>query len=165
MLGVQVTAPIFHGRTCEAEQSGIKATRRISQEGIGELRQVTQGNGVGWARVQATSQGGHEVKVLTSTSVLPPLRTNEAPRGPPIGLNAQCPAGMKPAVTRQPTEALTPKVAKAWKNFGTPTHPTVAPSPQEGGRHPNSRLERKPMQLQGNTVLFTEGKLARTAER
>ena len=47
--------PTIQGRTCEAEQSGIKATRRLSQEEIGELRQVTQGNGVGWARVQATS--------------------------------------------------------------------------------------------------------------
>ena len=111
--------PTIQGKTCEAEQSGIKATRRLSQEEIGELRQVTQGNGVGWARVQATSQGGHEVKVLTSTSVLPqgtghgtktlagtgmlpPLRTNEAPRGPPIGFNAQCPAGM----SREPLGSL-----------------------------------------------------------
>ena len=111
--------PTIQGRTCEAEQGEIKATRRLTQEEIGELRQVTQGNGVGWARVQAMSQGGHEVKVLTSTSVLPqgrghgtktltstsmlpPLLTNEAPRGPPIGVNAQCPAGM----SREPLGSL-----------------------------------------------------------
>ena len=49
--------PTIQGRTCEAEQGEIKATRRLTQEEIGELRQVTQGNGVGWARVQATSHG------------------------------------------------------------------------------------------------------------
>ena len=46
------------------------------------------------------------------------------------------------------------------EKFWHPSHPTVAPSPQEGGRHPTSRLECKPMQLQGNTVLVTGGKLA-----
>ena len=50
--------------------------------------------------------------------------------------------------------------SQIWKKIWHPSHPTVAPSPQEGGRHPNSRLERKPVQLQGNTVLFTRGKLA-----
>ena len=49
--------PTIRGRTCEAEQSGIKATRCLFHKEIGELRQVTQGNVLGWARVQATSHG------------------------------------------------------------------------------------------------------------
>ena len=97
----------------------VARRHRAFPEGIGELRQVAHGIGVGWARAQATSQGGHEVKALTITSVLPqggdhgtktltstgmlpPLRTNEAPRGPPIGFNAQCPAGM----SREPLGSL-----------------------------------------------------------
>ena len=62
-----------------------------------------------------------------------------------------------------PLAPLTAKCSvlrRSGKNIWHPSHPTVAPSPQEGGRHPNSRLERKPAQLQGNTVLFTRGKLA-----
>ena len=47
--------PIIQGKTCEAEQSGIKATRCIFHKEIGELRQVTKGIVLGWARVQATS--------------------------------------------------------------------------------------------------------------
>ena len=50
--------------------------------------------------------------------------------------------------------------SQIWKIFWHPSHPTVAPSPQEGGRHPSSRLERKPVKMQGNTVLVTGGKLA-----
>ena len=41
-----------------------------------------------------------------------------------------------------------------------PLPPNRGTKSTRGGRHPNSRLEFKPMQLQGNTVLFTRGKLA-----
>ena len=97
---------------------------------------------------------GHEAKSLTSTGMLPHCAKNEGlvatlslkqwknsttppacaptPRGFSEGLERCC-----------QHKAGSPDKKLVEKNFGTPTHPTVAPRPQEEGWRASSRVERE----------------------
>ena len=133
--------------------------------GIGELRQVAPSIGLGWARVQATSRGGHGDKAhynrgvlygaeaLTSNRVLPHCegrRTLET--GPeaieikvsttPSARAAPHRGGFSVGLKRHWLHDAASFMAKTWKSFGTPIHPTVAPGPQEEGWRARSRVER-----------------------
>ena len=67
----------------ECKAIAVARQHRAFPEGVGELRQVAPSIGLGWARVQATSRGGHGdkahynrgvlygAKALTSNRVLP----------------------------------------------------------------------------------------------
>ena len=85
---------------------------------------------------------GHGAKSLTSISMLPPPL--ERLRWALQGFTAQCnpPAEPGPHCYQPSKEHASRRKKNLDKNFGTPTHPTVAPRPQEGRRYPQSRVKR-----------------------
>ena len=132
--------------------------------GFGELRQVAPSIGMGWARVQATSRGGHGdeahystgvlygAKALTSNRVLPHCERRTDVTGSeavenkvsttPCARAAPHRGGFSVGLKRHWLHDAASFKAKKLKSFGAPTHPTVAPRPQEEGWRTSSRVER-----------------------
>ena len=134
--------------------------------GIGELRQVAPSIGLGWARVQATSRGGHGdkahysrgvlygAKALTSNRVLPHCEGRRTLETGPEAVEIRSPPPR--ALVRHHTEEVSvwalsapgctmqrPSKAKTLEKIRAPTHPTVAPRPQEEGWWALSTVERE----------------------
>ena len=104
----------------------------------------------------------YRAKSLTSTRMLPPLQRRTVDTGPEAVENKSPPPR---AHVRHHTEEVSvwafsasdcrmqcPSTAKEWKKFGAPTHPTVAPGPQEEGWWALSTVERE-SQCSGTTTL------------